>query len=385
MSKKVVMACSNYWTSPFQVGSHQIAKVFVKKGWEVAFVSDPISLLHPLKGISQDLRDRWAIYRAGGQRFCEGRLWAYVPGALVTPANHRGLRGNWLHQNWYRLTLPCAVGKLRANGFFGADLLYIDSIYQPHWLKTLQCRKTFLRVPDNHSGFGKFTAAACAAEKEIAQTVDLVGYTAPSLKDYVEEFGPKRTALIPNGVNFQHFAGTARPMPADLMHIPRPIAVYVGAIEAWFDFELIRTVSQRMPEVSFVLIGPEKLAADRLKNLPNVHILGRRKYDDLPAYLQHSDVGIIPFDVKGHATLINYVNPLKLYEYLACGLNCVSVRWRALTELNSPAVLCDTVEQFERGLQQVLQTPVARERNVEFARAFDWETQVDKLLAALSL
>lgn len=37
MSKKVIMACSNYWTSPLQVGSHQIAKVFVKKGWEVAF------------------------------------------------------------------------------------------------------------------------------------------------------------------------------------------------------------------------------------------------------------------------------------------------------------------------------------------------------------
>ncbi len=384
MSKKVIMACSNYWTSPLQVGSHQIAKVFVKKGWEVAFLTDPISALHPLKGISQDLKDRYDLYRAGGRRFCDGRLWAYVPGALVTPANQPGLRGDWLHQNWHRLTMPGAVEKVRANGFFGADLLYIDSIYQPHWLTTLNCRQTFLRVPDNHSGFSKFTPAACAAEKKIAQQVDLVGYTAPSLKDYVAGFGPKRTALIPNGVNFQHFAGLARARPADLAKIPRPIAVYVGAIEAWFDFDLLRTLSQRMPDVSFVLIGPEKLAAERLQNLPNVHLLGRRKYDELPAYLQHSDVGIIPFDVKGHATLIDYVNPLKLYEYLACGLPCVSVRWRALEELNSPAILCDTAVEFERGLRAALTPPVARERNVEYARAFDWESQVDKLLAALA-
>lgn len=384
MSKKVIMACSNYWTSPLQVGSHQIAKVFVKKGWEVAFLTDPISALHPLKGISQDLKDRYDLYRAGGRRFCDGRLWAYVPGALVTPANQPGLRGDWLHQNWHRLTMPGAVEKVRANGFFGADLLYIDSIYQPHWLTTLNCRQTFLRVPDNHSGFSKFTPAACAAEKKIAQQVDLVGYTAPSLKDYVAGFGPKRTALIPNGVNFQHFAGMARARPGDLAKIPRPIAVYVGAIEAWFDFDLLRTLSQRMPDVSFVLIGPEKLAAERLQNLPNVHLLGRRKYDELPAYLQHSDVGIIPFDVKGHATLIDYVNPLKLYEYLACGLPCVSVRWRALEELNSPAILCDTAVEFERGLRAALTPPVARERNVEYARAFDWESQVDKLLAALA-
>lgn len=379
------MACSNYWTSPLQVGSHQIAKVFLKKGWEVAFLSDPISLLHPLKGVSQDLQDRFEIYRAGGKRFCDGRLWAYVPGALLTPSNNRGLRGGWLHRNWHRLTLPNAVGQLRANGFFGADLLYIDSIYQPHWHRTLECKKTFLRVPDNHSGFSKFTPAACAAEREIAQNVDLVGYTAPSLREYVEGFSPKRTALIPNGVNFQHFAGTVRAQPADLAKIPRPIAVYVGAIEEWFHFEMLRTASQQLPGMSFVLIGPDKLARERLSNLPNVHILGRRKYDDLPAYLQHCDVGIIPFDVRGHATLIDYVNPLKLYEYLACGLNCVSVRWRALEELKSPAILCDTAEEFVRGLQRVGQNKVERERNVEFARAFDWERQVEKLLSSLQL
>lgn len=385
MGRKIVMAASNYWTSPFQVGSHQIAKVFVKKGWEVAFVSDPISLLHPLKGVSQDLKDRFGIYREGGRRFCDGRLWAYVPGALLTPANQRGLRGGWLHQNWHRLTVPGAVGKLRRNGFYEADLLYIDSIYQPHWLRELRCRKTFLRVPDNHSGFSKFTPAACAAEREIAQNVDLVGYTAPSLKEYVEGFAPRRTALIPNGVNFSHFAGKARAMPVDLAAIPRPIAVYVGAIEEWFDFELVREASRQLPGVSFVLIGPEKLARERLHGLPNVHLLGRRKYDDLPAYLQHCDVGIIPFNVRGHATLINHVNPLKLYEYLACGLGCVSVRWRALEELNSPAVLCDTAGQFVDGLRHVVQTNFERSRNVEFARAFDWEKQVEKLLNELQL
>ena len=66
--RRVLMACSNYWNSPIQVGDQQIARLFVKEGWEVAYVSTPISPLHFLGGFTCDLRERLATYRAGGTR-----------------------------------------------------------------------------------------------------------------------------------------------------------------------------------------------------------------------------------------------------------------------------------------------------------------------------
>ena len=56
MKKKALMACCNYWDSPFHVGSHHIAKNLLELGWQVGFVSDPISLLHVCKGLTDDLK-----------------------------------------------------------------------------------------------------------------------------------------------------------------------------------------------------------------------------------------------------------------------------------------------------------------------------------------
>jgi hypothetical protein len=68
MPKKILMVCNNYWTSPFQVGSHHLARAFVKRGWEVAFISEPVSPFHGLRGLHPELRERFAYYRAGGVR-----------------------------------------------------------------------------------------------------------------------------------------------------------------------------------------------------------------------------------------------------------------------------------------------------------------------------
>src|SRR2546422_11327845 len=64
--RKVIMACANYWQSPFRVGSHQLARAFVEAGWEVAFVSDPITPFHVATGLRTDLRQRIRTYRSRG-------------------------------------------------------------------------------------------------------------------------------------------------------------------------------------------------------------------------------------------------------------------------------------------------------------------------------
>ncbi len=68
MSKKVLMAVANYYTLPFQVGSHHYARAFEKLGYEVLFISNPISPIHKIFANSNELKERERIYKRGGAK-----------------------------------------------------------------------------------------------------------------------------------------------------------------------------------------------------------------------------------------------------------------------------------------------------------------------------
>src|SRR5262249_4083207 len=156
------------------------------------------------------------------------------------------------------------------------------------------------RVADYNPHFAKYTPATRRLEEEMARRADLVLCPSRQLVGYAEELGARRTLLLPNGVDYDHYARPVPP-PPEYAAIPRPVAVYVGVILGWFHFGWVGRAARNMPDVSFVLIGPDRLARKELGGLPNVHLLGVRDYTQLPAYLQHADVGLMPFDVQRNA------------------------------------------------------------------------------------
>src|SRR5262249_28724143 len=155
--------------------------------------------------------------------------------------------------------------------------------------------------------------------RDVAQRVDLVTYSARDLADEVDELNAKRAVHIGNGADVAPF-GVPHPQPAEYDAIPGPRVLYVGTMAEWFDYDLVAEAARRRPTQSFVLIGPADFARRRLPQLPNLHILGPRPWSALPGYLQHAQVGIVPFDVNNHRDLVRGVNPIKLYEYAAAGL-----------------------------------------------------------------
>lgn len=383
-TRKILMACANHWTSPFQVGSHHLAREFVRRGYEVAFVSDPVSPFHLLAGAGASLRERLRIHRQGGLRDLGGKLWAYVPGALLTPHNKPLLRSRWVQRSWEYLTYPNVVFQAVKRGFGEVDLLYLDSPAQAFWLKYIQAGKSVLRVADNNRGFGKSTEASREAEARLARTVDAVVYTAKTLEKGVKALSPRSLCYLPNGVNFRHFEGTDSGAPMEYAALPGPIALYVGAIEEWFNFKWLAQAARKLPKVSFVLIGSKK-GAEAFKGIPNVHFLGTRPYADIPRYIRHADVGMIPFDAEGHAELVNSIHPLKLYEYMACGLPVVASSWEELRLLKSPAILCRDGAEFEKGLRRALSGRKDRKKFIQYAKKQDWSSRADRLLAFLKM
>src|SRR5205807_8039149 len=127
--------------------------------------------------------------------------------------------------------------------------------------------------------------------QEMARRVDLVVYPSQELAGYVESLGARRSLLLPNGVDYAHFA-RMYPPPTEYAGLRGPIAVYVGVIPEWFHFEWVRRAAEQLPQMAFVLIGPDGLARQRLAGLPNIHLLGVRPYAPIPAPLHRPTVGL---------------------------------------------------------------------------------------------
>jgi glycosyltransferase involved in cell wall biosynthesis len=379
------MASLDYWGSPFRYGGHHLASAFAEAGWDVAYLSWPMSPTALARGWTQALRDRLRIYRHGGVTAADGRIWAYVPGALVTPHDIPLLRQYWIHRHWPRLTVPSTKALLRDRGFGSVDLLYVDHAVQRPWLDAVPHRRSVARIADRLSALAHPAPAMLRMEREMASSVDLVAYAARSLENHVTGLGARRTLHLPNGVDFERFAQADRRMPADLAAIPRPIAIYVGAMDFWFDFSLVDEMAARLPDVSFVLIGPARQPRQRLVPRSNVYIIGPRMHEEVPPYLHNSDVGLIPFASRDQPELVDGIHPLKLYEYLACGLPVVATSWDEIRRIRSPAILCQTVDEHVRAVRSALEAPPDPTIGIAFARNADWGIRARTLLEELDL
>jgi glycosyltransferase involved in cell wall biosynthesis len=124
----------------------------------------------------------------------------------------------------------------------------------------------------------------------------------------------RSVTLVPNGVDVDHFR-RPRPRPPDLP--TAPTAVYVGSLhDARLDVELVAELADALPQLNVVLVGPDSLGSDSrslLASRPNVSLLGARPYEDVPSYLQHADVIIVPHRVT---PFTDSLDPIKAYECL---------------------------------------------------------------------
>jgi UDP-galactopyranose mutase len=90
----------------------------------------------------------------------------------------------------------------------------------------------------------------------------------------------------------------------------------------------------------------------------NIHYLGQRAYEALPAYLAGWDVALLPF---AHNESTRFISPTKTPEYLAAGLPVVSTSIRDVVtpygELGLVAV-ADDVDAFVQAIETVRQRPM---------------------------
>jgi UDP-galactopyranose mutase len=129
---------------------------------------------------------------------------------------------------------------------------------------------------------------------------------------------------FPSSVDRNHFA-QARAMdaaPDDQARLKRPRFGFYGVVDERMDLDLLGAVADAHPEWSIVIVGPVvKIDPADLPQRANIHYLGGKSYDELPAYLGGWDVALMPFAINEST---KFISPTKTPEYLAGGRPVVS-------------------------------------------------------------
>jgi glycosyltransferase involved in cell wall biosynthesis len=225
-----------------------------------------------------------------------------------------------------------------------------------------------------HPVLRRYADRAASAYARILPGADLVCAAAPASAAVLGRWA-RAVAIEPNGVESELFAAP-RSRPADLPS--GTIVGYAGKLAQRIDTELVREVAARMPDLTFVFVGPvlDRRAIHPLRNRPNIVLLGDRPYADVPAYLQHFDVAWIPHRVGEGET---GGDPIKLYEYWASGRPVVSTAIDGLEQWHNELELVGTAEEAVASVRRMLASP----RVGAIPANRDWAAIADRMVRVL--
>jgi UDP-galactopyranose mutase len=229
---------------------------------------------------------------------------------------------------------------------------------------------------DELSGFANAPAGLLDNERKLFQKADLVFTGGASLYES-KSAKHKEVHLFPSSVEVAHFAQaqTGRQDPADQQSIPHPRLGYAGVIDERMDLDLIAYLANKRPEWQIVLLGPVvKIDPASIPHRNNVHLLGMKKYEELPSYLSGWDVALLPF-AQNDAT--RFISPTKTPEYLAAGLPVVSTPIRDVERPYGKLGLVRIGRTHEEFLTQV-------ETQIHDGKPAQWQSDVDAFLSSSS-
>jgi glycosyltransferase involved in cell wall biosynthesis len=237
---------------------------------------------------------------------------------------------------------------------------------------------------DDHSSLpGVNREVVRAMDDELARRADLVFVSAETLLERRLPLN-ENTHYSPHGVDFDHFAraqDVRTEVPADVAGLTRPVVGFFGLIEKWIDLELIDYLAERRPEWDFLMIGRLAVPEESLPRRANIHWVGKRPYEDLPAYGKRFDAAIIPFR---QTEVIWHANPIKLREYLAMGKPIVSISTPEIDKYAGVVETARTPEEFLAGLDTVLtrpSSPAEIKRRMDRVAPESWDARMREVLA----
>jgi len=277
----------------------------------------------------------------------------------------------------------------------GIDENIVLSVFRPEMVDFIHFHDDMIRIYDCYDEYlltsqDKKIKNLDKLEKELMVQSDFIFTTSQKLLEKSLKHN-KNSFLIPNAADTDLFGKAyieKLDPPDDIKNLKRPIIGYIGALRDWQDFELLEYLFINNPEINFVFIGHNRKSAVKngkdFDRYQNVHFLGQKRFEEIPAYLRHLDVAIIP----NRMTLFNQsVVPYKLFEYLAAGKKILSTNHSLdLTKFYADYVeTADNKIEFSEKLNEMLSNKTINLQKIfEFGQKQSWKSRVEKMFELIS-
>ena len=374
--KPTILYFGNDWFAENRTSSHHIARWLAREHL-VYYVECP-GLRAP-KTSGRDLKKIWSKV----VRFAQGPRDAGDNVKVVTLLQiplHRFRMVRWLNQALILATLRWLTktkGIRHPITWFMVPHLSSVVGRLGERLSVYYCIDDYAALPDVDA------QSVGTMDEELTRKADLVFVASHTLLDAKRRLNPQ-TYLSPHGVDVDHFGRAAiddsLKLPQEMASIPRPIVGFFGLIERWIDLDLVDEIAARRPQWSIVLIGRMAVPDHSVCRRPNVHLLGKRSYDDLPAYGKAFDAAIIPYHLTQQ---VIHANPIKLREYLAMGKATVSVSTPEIDKYADVVDIAQSREEFLAKLDANLSRPATSAEitgRIERVAGESWDARLNAVL-----
>ncbi|MFD3000924.1 glycosyltransferase [Pontibacter toksunensis] len=291
---------------------------------------------------------------------------------------------NWFNNKRFAKDIKEAITTL---GFDNFILINDKDIFRSFYLKEILKPDKYIYLDRDYTiGMDYWKKHGVTLEPQLMRKADAVVCNSLDFTERAKLYN-KNSFYIGNGFNIDQYKFKEDfPVPDDLKAIPGPIVGYVGAlITLRLDLELMISMAEARPDLSFVLIGWEdkEFEDSRLHKLKNVYFLGKKHTNDVPAYIKHFDVCINP-QILNEITSGNF--PLKIVEYLAMGKPVVATVTPTMESIFwGHTYLADSTIGFLGQIDKALQennTSLMQERR-NFAANFTWANVASALLKSI--
>ena len=173
---------------------------------------------------------------------------------------------------------------------------------------------------------------------------------------------------------------SAMAWPVESLPSPNLVGAYFGTVAEWFDFELVLELLAAEPRLEFRIIGP---CVVEIPVHPRLRYLGVMAHADLPAATVDVDFFMMPFRVS---RLIEAVDPVKLYEYVASGRPAFAPQYPEIERFSPFVSLYESNFECLRLVHQMVQGERLEDDSAErtrFLLANSWEERSREATEAL--
>ena len=225
---------------------------------------------------------------------------------------------------------------------------------------------------------GELGELAAKAEEWVLKRADAVLAVSAPLADHAASLGvpAEKIHIVPNGVDPRLFLpGPSEPATRSRWGLDgAPLLGFVGGLRPWHGVEslppIFEALTRRHEGLQLVIVGDGPLRGSLAEEISKRGLASRTiftgslRQEEVPQLLREMTVALAPYPRLEHPF---YFSPLKLFEYMACGVPVVASAVGQIASVvreGETGLLCPPgdLESFVAACDRLLSDPSLRQR-----------------------